>query len=119
MNTGMFLTVSKEIRETKKVELKIPKEWGMFTSQGNRSLRLKAERLVAKIKDEKDFTKRLRAITLFFKSYRKMSDSKNMGEADDTAVRELVYDFALKLGKCVGISSYTIDDIWESDESHP
>lgn len=105
--------------QEKTMRLVIPKDWEMFTSGGNRSLRLKAEKLVEKVSKETDTLKRLKHFANFWKSYRTMSSSKTMAEADDTAVREIVWDFSRRVGKCFGIDEHTLNTLWESRESYP
>jgi hypothetical protein len=120
MNTGLFYKeVNYRIPETKQVELKVPRDWGMFTPQGNRSLRLKAEKLVNKVKENDSTLARLNAFVEYFKSYRKLSNTKTMSEASDTMVRELVWSFAVVVGRCVGISDSTLDNLWNSNDAHP
>jgi hypothetical protein len=118
--TGLFYKeVNYRMPETKQVELKIPRDWGMFTPQGNRSLRLKAEKLVLKVKENESTMARLNAFVEYFKGYRKLSNTKTMSEAGDTMVREMVWSFAVALGRCVGVSDSVLDNLWNSKDSHP
>jgi hypothetical protein len=110
-------TTSRPVEKT--VQLQIPKEWGMYTAQGNKSLTKKAEILVSKIESTTSTIERLALFAKFFKSYRKMSQFKSFRGAGDTAVRECVWDFALEVGKCVGIDYSTLDNIWDSADAHP
>jgi predicted Zn-ribbon and HTH transcriptional regulator len=52
------------------------------------------------------------AIAAFIKSYRRMSNSKTMSEASDTAVRECVFSFLEKVARCTGIDSELLETIW-------
>ena len=120
MNTGLSYKVVESQRTiTKTVELKISKDWGMFTSGGNRSLRLKAEKLVEQVKSTDSLVKRLEYFTEYFRGYRSLSNTKTMRESSDTMVREMVWGFAMNLGKCVGISYETLDNVWNSKDSYP
>jgi hypothetical protein len=91
----------------------VPSEWGMFSSAGNRSLKKKAEGLVAKIEKADSRSKMASAFLAYFKAWRRMADTKTMSEAGDTAVRESVWCFACNVGMAVGFDSYRLDEIWE------
>jgi hypothetical protein len=116
-----MLTYTKEIRtvEHRQEELQIPTSWAMFTSAGNRSITNKAKVLVRKLKrlDEgyswETRKKKLNAFAAFFRSCRRMGDTKSYGEATDTAVRECIWCFAEKAAKCVGIDWVDLDTTWE------
>ena len=118
-----MLTYIKEVitRECHKEELEIPDSWGMFTSAGNRSLTKKAQTLVRKLEkiiDESDYpwgnsTKKENAILAYFRSYRRMCDSKQFSEASDTAVRECVWCFGEKVAKCIGMDWDALGNLWE------
>jgi len=104
--------------ETKTVEhtLRIPRGWGMFTSQGNSRMKAKAEALVRNIEKAGDsYSKKVSAFEKYFKAYRSACNSKSntMSEAGDTAVRETVWEFATKVGNAVDVSENTLDDIWD------
>ena len=119
MSTGLTYEKQDYSFKTKTVELRIPKDWGMFTSAGNRSLRQKAEKLVEQCKTTDSLIERLKFFRDYFKGYRSLIGTKTMGEAGDTAVREQVWCFAMDLGKCLRIDSKTLDDLWDSKDSYP
>lgn len=101
------------VRETK--ILRAPKNWGMFTSEGNKSLEKKAERLLTKLESSKSTSIQISALLSFLNSYRKMGNSKTMREAWDTAVRECVWDFFKKACTSIGLGS-SANDLWEKEE---
>lgn len=97
-------------------ELRIPEDWGMFTKQGNKSLEKKAELLVKKIEENKDYEE---SIFSFLRSFRRMHTSKNMSEASDTEVREQVWSFLKKVCSAINISEDIADYFWEHEKSYP
>jgi hypothetical protein len=98
--------------------MKSPNDWGMFTTKGNNSLRRKAERLIMDMESANgQISKEVKVFAKFFRSWRKMSNTKTMGEASDTAVREMVWDFALQVARNHGIDSATLDNVWDSKEA--
>ena len=98
---------------------RVPKDWGMFTSQGNKSLRLKAEKFVTKVTEEKSLGKQLRDFADFLKSWRRMANAKTMKEALDTAVGDVVYEFVMGVAKQLDIEKKHIDNVWGSNEALP
>ena len=111
----------KEISYSQKTiekEVKIPKNWGMFSAQGNQIMRKKAESLVKNIlkvkeKNPCDIISYLKCFDKYFKSYQKtLSTNKNYKEAGDTCVREMIWGFAESVGKSLGISEETLDELW-------
>jgi len=91
----------------------IQKDWGMFSSQANRAMRLKAESLLKKLdkNKEKGHIALLKAFESYFKSYQK--SKKTYPEAGDTAVREEIWGFALDEARRHGISYDELDKIWK------
>jgi len=94
-------------------EIAVPKTWGMFTYAGNKSLERKAQRLKDDVlKANKELVPELKAFTKYFKSWRRLHNTKTMPESGDTAVRELVWCFAEKIAFKIGVRS-ALDDIWD------
>jgi len=112
-------TFTQSTQQTRTVEVVAPQKWGMYSSGGNKSLEKKAERLLKKVQANKSTVKRLAAFAEFFRGWRSMQNTKTMRESGDTAVREVVWGFALEVGRCVGIDNYTLDTIWDSDDAYP
>lgn len=73
--------------------INIGEYWEMFTNAGNKSITKKFELLVKRLEKAKTQSQKLRAVELFISSFYKMSKSKTMREAGDTAVRERVAIF--------------------------
>lgn len=115
---GRMLTYIKRTttQDTEECELVAPKYWGMFTAQGNKSLQNKAKNLIKKLDEGKDPEQ---SILAFLRSYRRMSQSKNLSEAGDTEVRECVWMFLLKAGNAVDLSNDVLDYLWEHKKSYP
>lgn len=113
MLTYVKRTVTQDVVEC---ELVAPKNWGMFTAQGNKSLHNKAKNLIKKLDEGKDPEQ---SILAFLRSYRRMSQSNNMCEADDTEVRECVWMFLIKAGNAIDISKDVLDYLWEHKKSYP
>jgi len=115
----MVLTYTDTIRrtETETVErtLTAPKEWGMYSPQGNNNMKKKAESLVKNLEKADSYSNKIKAFEKYYKAYNKAcnSQSKVMAEAGDTEVRECVWFFSLKAGKAVGVNEGTLDDLWE------
>lgn len=107
-------TYKKMTFENKIVEkrLIIPRDFAMFTSAGNRAIRIKAESLVKKVSEEKDYLKTLGHFSKFFKSFSAMRNSKSYREAGDTEVRGCVWSFAERVAECFGIDHSTLDELW-------
>lgn len=109
--------------EVRRVPLTAPREWGMFSAAGNRSITKKAERLLAKVEkllNEGRATRRAvrAALVTFVGSWERMGDSKSYGEAGDTAVRECVGSFHDDVwAACFGHCGY---EVWDEtrDESY-
>lgn len=97
VHTDKFTAVTETANAMTKHET--PREWGMFTSAGNRSISCKADRLVA---DLANYVRRPDAFRRFFRSFKKLYGTKTMGEAGDTAVREIVLGFAMRFKDLVG-----------------
>jgi len=95
------------------VELKPYDHWGMFTSAGNRRLRTLAQQLLDKMEKETDHLARQQLIVWYLKKINKVSSFETYSEASDTAVREYIWDFIVKVCGCVDISTGTADDLWE------
>ena len=110
--------------ETRTVEVKRTitpyKDWGMFSKRGNQSIEKKAVILLDEVKEilkpENGFvsyTQKLKPFRKFVKSFRGMCKKKSFVEASDTAVRESVWHFMVKVGEVCGIDTFTLDDIWD------
>ena len=94
-----------ERRTTKRVPIEADEHWSMFTTAGNKSLQKKAQRCLDRVEklveDGKATRRNVRAaLVTFVAGWERMSYSKTMGEACDTAVRECVAGF--------------VDEIWEA-----
>lgn len=103
--------------KTVTVEISVPKRWGMYTPQGNQTMRKKAETLVKNILKAKNksgsVVDYLHAFDKYFKSYQRYADTSKTGrEANDTAVREQVWCFAEEVSKSVRVSYDALDDVW-------
>jgi uncharacterized membrane-anchored protein YjiN (DUF445 family) len=103
-------TLIKKVTTT--TELKAPSDWDMYTKAGDKSLQKKAQLLINKIENSKTEKQIHNAIAAFIKSYRRMSKSKTMSEASDTAVRECVFSFLEKVARCTGIDIELLETIW-------
>lgn len=98
--------------------IRVPKEFGMFSSAGNRSLELKSQTLIKslskiKIRSSDRQVECVKAFTKYFKSWKQMSKSKHMKECTDTEVRNCVRDFAETCAKIVRTPKEMIDVIYE------
>lgn len=121
METTLHYTKTIRNCTEEKVEktVKVPKDWGMSTPQGNQGLRKKANTLlknILKIKnsESKDkYINYLNAFQKYFRSYERGTRSKTYSESRDTAVREQVWCFAEEVSKAVGVSYDALDDLWE------
>ena len=96
--------------------IRIPTAWGMFTKAGDRALTRKASGLVEKLDRTTSQTTRENAYLAYLRSYRRMEDTKNFGEASDTDVREQVWDFFEKL---CNQTDHDADALWDSPKSSP
>jgi hypothetical protein len=103
----------------KKTALRSPKQWGMYTSAGNRSLFLKSETLLKKIErlqqENAPRVKLKNAVKAFYRSYERMCNNPNYPEASDTAVRDAVCYFAERAWKAAGLDPYSVSQIWGED----
>jgi hypothetical protein len=117
MKMALTYTEEKSYTKTERVEktLTVPSSWGMYTSQGNRRIKAKADSLVKKLEKAESYSDKIKAFEQYFKSYRKVcfSRSKGIEEAGDTDVREHVWSFAVRAGKAVDIGYNTLDELWE------
>ena len=98
---------------------RIPSDWGMFSGDGNRSLTAKAEGLIKKLEKAISPSQVDNALKAYLRSYRRMSSTKTMSEASDTAVREGVWGFFLKVCYSYGLSHTEADNLWEHCNSYP
>jgi hypothetical protein len=78
--------------------IRVPNNWAMYTSAGNRALKAKAEtvaRKIEKLTASGDVTPAnvSQVLTTYLVSWLRSEKSKGMSEAGDTAVRECVGDF--------------------------
>lgn len=113
-----MLTITRKKVTTSEEALFVPDHWGMFTAHGNRSLRRKAQRLYDEIDEawrsgEFNYTAYRQAFTKFFKAWRRMHNTRTMGESSDTAVREMVWSFAEKVARSIRYDYFALDAIWE------
>lgn len=98
-------------------------EWGMYTRAGNKSLQRKAQRLIDRVEklveQRKATRKAVRAACVtFVAGWERMSYSKTMSEAGDSAVREPVGDTVEMVWDAVfGDHSF---DLWDEvrDEAY-
>jgi len=109
------------MRETaeKVAALELSDHWSMYTAAGNRSLRNKADRfrqrVVAALTDDERYpTDRIRkAAKRFVAQWEKMDQNKKYREAGDTAVREEVWVWFVRVLQLAGMSPSTIDELWD------
>jgi hypothetical protein len=96
------------------IDIKIPTEWEMYTRQGNLSLTNRAARLVQRINQyPNQMVKQLHCIHVYFRSICRMSKT-NLGEGIwDTEPRSHIVQFAINLGKQLGITETTIRTLWD------
>lgn len=104
--------------ERQEKALTIPKEWGMFTPAGNKSISTKAEAFVKELEAiasdqslngfDREY-KVKKATVKFLKKYHSLRKSKTMSEAGDTAVRESVLYFCDKAWKCFDMDELPYD----------
>jgi len=106
---------ARKIEEKRENEImqQAPNNWAMYTKKGNDALKKKAQNLLTDISKAETFIDKANAFEKYFRSWRKLHNSKTMSESGDTAVREFVWSFALKVGKEAGLGEETINDIWE------
>jgi hypothetical protein len=88
----------------------VPTDWEMFTAKGNKRVTQLAEQLFVDLLNKK---KPEDALTSFCEKFRKLYNTKTMGEAGDTAVREAVYDFVHKFSFMFDFGADSVDRIWE------
>ncbi len=94
--------------------ISIPESFGMFSKAGNNILILRARKLVERMEAAPKAWRD--TFLLYFKEYTRLSnkyDHKSAhGEMSDTAVREAVCDFALRLGKEYDLAYDNLDGVW-------
>lgn len=103
------------------LDIRVPRDWAMYTAAGNRALRQRAERLVAKVEkiweSDASFVDRRRkvesALVAWLASWEKMARSSKHGEAGDTAVREAVGWFHEKIVCATYGDKFEAYDEWE------
>lgn len=106
-------------RADKVAALEVPDVWGMFTPAGNRAIRTKADRFKQKViealrDDERYPSDRIRkAAKRFVSQWEKMDQNKKYREAGDTAVREEVWVWFVRVLQLAGMSPSTIDELWD------
>jgi hypothetical protein len=113
--------VIRECRERKTFEVTAPRDWAMYTPAGDRSLRLKAERLLAKVEkvwaSDDSFNVRERkvraALVSFVASWERMSNSAAFAGASDTAVRECVGSFHDKVALATFCDEWDVSELWD------
>jgi hypothetical protein len=105
---------------TKRVPVEADDSWSMFTTAGNKSLQKKAQRLIDRVEklldQDKASRKNVRAACVtFVAGWERMSYSKTMGEAGDTAVRECVAGFVDEI--CEAVFGESNWDLWDEVSS--
>lgn len=113
--------VIRETRERVTREVFAPADWAMYTAAGNRSLRQKAERLLAKVEkiwaSDASFPARQAkvkaALVSFLASWERMGRSDSYAEAGDTAVRECVGSFHDQIVRATYGDEWGCDREWE------
>lgn len=96
-----MLTYTKTKTTTQPITVRAPRSWSCYTPKGDRALRQKAERLVAKVErlveqDRWGSQEKVKAaLVSFIASWMRMSRSATYRSdgISDTAVREVVADF--------------------------
>lgn len=118
MHTELTYKVTKHNCNYETVErtIRTPKDWGMYTPQGNQAMRKKANTLVKNVlkvkNNSNNYIDYLKCFEKYFKSYERGTRTKTCAESGDTMVREMVWGFAENVGKSVGISYDALDDLW-------
>lgn len=74
--------------------INIPKDWAMYTGEGNRLMRDMALSFVNRMRRATKYSEHIEALETYFAYYKKKPDCKNAAEAHDTEVREAVLSFA-------------------------
>lgn len=105
------ISYGKSVRIETKYELKAYNNWGMFTTKGNKSLKLKAQALINKLENTNDTRKQVNALLSFLKSYKRMCNSNSYLEADDTDVRDCVFGFFEKACMSIGLKE-SAENLW-------
>ena len=102
--------------EIKSAPLVAAKDWSMYTPQGNQAMKRKAESLIKNLEKVKEsggsLSSYIRAFEKYLNSYTKGCKTKTCQEAGDTEVRNIVWSFVETSAKSVGVSSTTINDLW-------
>jgi hypothetical protein len=110
----------RRLEEEKTEHTVVPyKDWAMFSAAGNRRLRnyaaaaiKKAEKAIAEGKKSRFEIAQNVCVELLCK-WERLCDSKNHGEAGDTAVREVVGAFHDELYLAIAGDHYGISDVWD------
>ena len=113
MKTGLTYTETIRVRpRVVQKELTINDEWGMFSGKGNERLKENAIQLINDLKKSPNYLSRMQCFKDYYKRWRKIGEEKDFQEANDTAVREEVYYFSVKAGKCFNIDDIDLDKVW-------
>lgn len=94
--------------------MKIPNEYEMFSSQGNKSIKKKFELLLKGLDEKEEYSAKLKEVEKFLKKYVRMFDTKNYGESSDTAVREIVWVTLYEICKVYNLNIDLVDELWNS-----
>lgn len=88
--------------------IKIFKDWGMSTTQGNERLTKLAQDYIDNLGDLSQITieQFKTASTNYVKSWKKLWNTKTYPESSNTAVRELILNFVEKIGQELTVPSY-------------
>lgn len=93
-------------------EIPVPKDWGMYTPQGNRSMAQMAATLLRRVGKATEPSQVVRAIELYYLCFTRKAKRPTMQEAYDTAVREVVADFADRVSEAAGLGKEISDKLY-------
>lgn len=97
---------------TEEKELTAPVEWSMFSTAGNHKLTKISKKLLASVDTNRSYKHYVKQINSFITAYTNMSFFKKYREASDFVVREIVYEFLLKVEHALG-HTY-LNNIWNN-----
>lgn len=100
-------------------QVSVPTEYAMFSKVGDRSLELKGQTLIKnlskiKVSSPDRNVESVKAFTKYFKSWKSCSKSKSMKEYSDSAVRELILQFAKDCARIVDIPEDMVYKMYET-----
>jgi len=94
-------------------EIRVPTNWAMYTSAGNQRMTKFGEKYLGKLNlirrsfhdlTRTQYTQQVRALlTQYVREWRRIAETRQCSEANDTAVREVVAEFYERLRHACGI----------------